>query len=113
MLNLCDGKDPYQCEVHAWHAIRDAAPAPSLEWLREQVEFVEAQRNAGRVTYVYCAAGVSRSGMVITAYMMKKHGWKRDEAIAKIRTKRSVLRPNVAFMELLSEWETELASRAP
>src|SRR4051812_45667768 len=30
VLNLCETEDPYRCDVHAWEAIRDAAPAPDL-----------------------------------------------------------------------------------
>src|SRR6266511_1064271 len=69
VLNLCHSRDPYRCQVHVWDSIPDAAPAPSLDWLRDQVEFVHAQRRAGRTTYVHCSAGRSRSGMVVTAYL--------------------------------------------
>src|SRR5262249_3866782 len=81
VLNLCELDDPYRCEVHAWKSIRDAAPAPSIDWLKEQVDFIEAQRNAGRTTFVHCVQGASRSGLVVTAYLMRKHGWTRDKAI--------------------------------
>ncbi len=105
VLNLCEQKDAYQCEVHVWEPIRDAAPAPSIAWLKKQVEFVETQRNAGRTTYVHCFQGVSRSGLVVTAYLMHAHRWTRNEAMAFIRERRPQLRPNGAFMELLGEWE--------
>ena len=48
VLNLCESEDSYQCEIHRWQAIRDASPAPSLEWLQQQVAFVDGQRQAGR-----------------------------------------------------------------
>lgn len=105
VLNLCEKDDAYRCEVHVWEPIRDAAPAPSIDWLKKQVEFVEAQRNAGRTTYVHCFQGVSRSGLVVTAYLMHKNHWTRDEALAFVRVRRPQIRPNPAFMELLSEWE--------
>src|SRR5262249_46348915 len=75
ILNVCETRDSYSCEVHVWEPIRDAAPAPSLDWLRKQVDFVAAQREAGLPVYVHCHAGHSRSVMVITAYLMKKHQW--------------------------------------
>ena len=108
VLNLCEFADPYCCEVHVNDGIRDAAPAPSLDWLREKVAFVETQRKAGRTTFVHCFQGVSRSGMVMTAYLMKTHGLKLDEALRLVRAKRPQVRPNMAFMELLREWEREL-----
>lgn len=108
VLNLCEAVDRYEVEVYRPEPIADAPPAPSLEWLRRMVAFVEEQRAEGRVVYVHCVAGVSRSGMVVVAYEMKRHGWSRDEALAFVRTRRPMTRPNAAFMELLLEWEKEL-----
>jgi len=105
VLNLCEFKDPYQCEVHIWEPIRDAPPVPSVKWLKEKVDFVEAHHGTGKTTFVHCFQGRSRSGLVVTAYLMRKHGWSRDEAIANIRAKRPELKPNAAFMELLMTWE--------
>ena len=105
VLNLCETADPYEAEVHRWAAIPDAEPAPSLDWLREQVEFIAAQRRAGLPTYIHCRNGISRGGMVTVAYEMSKNGWTRDEALAFVRTSRPGVRPNPAFMQLLSEWE--------
>jgi hypothetical protein len=105
VLNLCEVQDVYECEVHAWQPIRDSGPAPSIDWLQKQVDFVATQRDAGRITYVHCFAGASRSGLVVTAYLMRKHHWTRDEAMAHLRERRPQLRPNPALMELLSEWE--------
>jgi Dual specificity phosphatase, catalytic domain len=105
VLNLCEKDDPYRTEVYAWEAIPDAAPAPDLDWLRRQVDWVDARRRAGVPTFVHCRAGVSRSGMVVTAYEMAKNHWTRDEALAFVRSKRPLVRPNPAFMERLLEWE--------
>jgi protein-tyrosine phosphatase len=58
---------------------------------------------------------VSRSGLVVVAYEMFKHNWDRDQALAFVRSKRDVTRPNPAFLELLAEWERILQAepRAP
>jgi Dual specificity phosphatase, catalytic domain len=113
VLNLCESEDPYQSEVHVWKPIRDAEPAPSNNWLLEQVRFIDVQRHAGKVVYVHCRAGVSRSGMVVAAYIMFKNKWTRDEALAFLRSKRPIIRPNSAFMERLSEWEKVIQSQEP
>ena len=104
-LNLCEKDDPYGTEVYVWDSIRDAAPAPSIDWLKKKVDWIESQHGAGKTTYVHCFAGRSRSGMVVAAYLMHKHGWSRDEAIARIREKRPEIKVNPAFLELLREWE--------
>ncbi len=108
VLNLCEAEDPYRAPSHRWRPIPDAEPAPSLDWLREQVAFVEAERSAGRTVYVHCRAGVSRGGMVVVAYYMARNGWARDQALDFVRSRRPAVRPNPAFMRLLSEWERSL-----
>jgi hypothetical protein len=105
VLNLCEVEDTYRAPVHEWAPIPDAEPAPDIDWLRRQVEFVDAQRRAGRQVYVHCHAGVSRAGMVVVAYEMFKNGWTRDVAMAFVRSRRSVVNPNPAFMRLLLDWE--------
>jgi hypothetical protein len=108
VLNLCEQEDRYRCVVQRWEPIPDAAPAPGLDWLREQVEFIETQRRAGRVTFVHCRNGVSRSGLVVTAALMARHGWTLDRALAFVRSRRPITRPNPAFLELLREYERHL-----
>jgi hypothetical protein len=105
VLNLCEFDDPYRTEIYLWESIRDAKPAPSIDWLKKKVDWVESHHGAGKTTYVHCFAGRSRSGLVVTAYLMHKHGWSRDEAMANVREKRPEIRVNATFMELLNEWE--------
>jgi hypothetical protein len=105
VLNLCETEDPYRVAVHRWEPIPDAEPAPTLDWLRQQVGFIAEQRGAGRTVFVHCRNGVSRSGMVVVAYLMARHGWPLDEALTFVRSKRDIVRPNPAFMRLLEEWE--------
>jgi hypothetical protein len=112
VLNLCENDDPYRAEVHEWQPIHDGEPVPSLEWLRRQVEFIDAQRRAGRPVFVHCHNGASRGGMVIVAYLMWREGWSRDEALRWVRVRREIVRPNPAFMALLLEWEQSLKERA-
>jgi Dual specificity phosphatase, catalytic domain len=112
VLNLCEKEDPYHCATHVWVPIADTAPPPSIDWLRAQVEFMAAQRRAGVTVFVHCRNGVSRSGLVVAAYEMFKNRWSRDEALAFVRSKRPITRPNSAFMELLLEWERVLQEKS-
>lgn len=109
VLNLCERANSYGAEQLLWQPIRDAEPAPSIDWLKCMVEFVDAQRQAKRTTYVHCRNGASRSGFVVVAYVMHKHGWTRDQAVKLVRSKRAETRPNPAFMDRLAEWERALA----
>ncbi|HEV3235793.1 MAG TPA: dual specificity protein phosphatase [Gemmataceae bacterium] len=108
VLNLCETADSYEVPLQKWEPIQDASPAPSIDWLREQVNFIDHQRKAGKVTFVHCRNGISRSGMVVVAYEMVKNGMMRDEALALVRAKRPEVRPNSAFQDLLLEWEKEV-----
>ncbi len=105
VLNLCERDDGYAVEVYRFKPIRDAEPAPSLDWLHEQVEFIQKQRRAGRAVYVHCLNGVSRSALVVCAYLMRAKGWSRDDALSLVRSRRPAARPHPAFMALLLDWE--------
>jgi len=74
------------------------------------VDFVDGQRRARRTTLIHSYTGFSRSGMVVTAYLMYKNGWTRDEALEFVRSKRPMVNPNHAFMQLLLEWEISVAA---
>jgi hypothetical protein len=74
VLNLCESEDPYRAELHSWVPIPDSEPAPSLDWLREQVGFVESARAKGLVVYVHCRAGISRSGIDAAREVVPRRG---------------------------------------
>jgi protein-tyrosine phosphatase len=46
--------------------------------------------------------------MVVAAYLMKREGWTRDQALAFLRSRRPGVRPNPAFLQLLLDWEHSL-----
>jgi len=108
VLNLCGARDYFRCEHYVWRPIDDGDRAPSLAWLRQQVEFIDARRKAGDTVYVHCRRGISRSGMVVIAYLMYKNGWSRDKALDFVRSKRPVTRPDPVFWDRLREWDYEL-----
>jgi len=107
VLNLCETEDAYRVESSKWEPIADAAPAPGLDWLREQVAWIDGQRRDGRVVYVRCRNGVSRSAMVAAAYLMWRDGLPAEEALERLRMRRPIVRPNRAFRDLLAAWERE------
>jgi hypothetical protein len=112
VVNLCESKDPYEVEVCLWEPMRDAPPAPAIEWLARVATFIETQRQAGRTVYIHCANGVSRSGLVCIAYLMREHNWMQEQATSFARSKRPEIRPNPEFLPLLGEWEQALQEAA-
>ena len=111
VINLCEVEDPYRCDFHLWEPIADSDPAPDLDWLRRMVDVLDARQREGVTTYVHCRNGVSRSGMLVVAYEMNKNNWSRDEALAFVRSKRPITRPNSAFMRQLLEWECVIVNK--
>jgi len=105
VVNLCGMKDAYSVAHVLWDPILEGKGAPTVEWLRSVVDFLEKQKKAGRTIYVHCLAGVNRSAMVVAAYLMREHGWSRDQAVAFVRSKRPQANPDSTLMQLLAEWE--------
>jgi atypical dual specificity phosphatase len=108
VLNVCEVKDAYAVKFSKFSPIKDSRPAPSLDWLKEQVAFVDEHRKADRAVFVHCAVGMSRSGMVVIAYLMQRDGLTRDQALKVVKAKRELVQPNPSFMDLLADWEAEL-----
>jgi hypothetical protein len=107
VVNLSDREDRYRVDECLWTPI-DGCDSPSVEWLRRVVQFIDEQRRAGRTTYIHCLAGMNRSGMVVTAYLMYEHGWGRDQALAFLQSKRPQVQPNPTMMRVLADWERAL-----
>lgn len=63
----------------------------------------DAQRKGGRV-FVHCGLGVSRSGAVVVAAVMKEREMRVEDALAFVRQARPSVRPNDGFMAQLRCW---------
>jgi len=113
VLNLCEQSDPYHASAHLWVPLNDGEPGPSLEALQRLVEFIGDRRRAGDTVYVHCRNGVSRSGMVVTAYLMAEHEWTRDQALAFVRSRRPIVQPAPGYMQLLLNWTERLKRKSP
>lgn len=57
---------------------------------------------------VHCAAGVSRSTTVLTAWIMKSFNLSLDESLTLIRKRRPIVNPNYGFIQILKEYENFL-----
>ncbi len=96
--------------MHAWHKdrfkykqihINDSLEENLLAHLDSALTFLLT--SPGK-TLVHCGAGVSRSGSIVVAYLMKKYHLSYDEALALARSKSPRIRPNSSFERQLREW---------
>jgi hypothetical protein len=70
-------------------------------YLQAALPWIQAALDAGGRVLLHCASGSSRSGAVLTAYLMWHHHMAVDEALALARRCRPILVPNPGFYEQL------------
>ena len=63
--------------------------APTQTDIHRGIDFIKEIGREGKSTYVHCKAGRGRSTTVVTCYLMQLHGISPDEAVTRIREKRS------------------------
>lgn len=69
------------------------------------IKFMEnSVLNGGRVL-VHCQAGMSRSGAVAVAYVMKHSNLTYQEALNRVRSIRQCVCPNIGFAKQLETWK--------
>ncbi len=61
---------------------------------------------------VHCKMGVSRSASTVIAYAMKQQHWPLDVALAYVRDRRSIIKPNEGFMKQLQTYNGILNARS-
>ncbi|EPQ56967.1 phosphotyrosine protein phosphatases II, partial [Gloeophyllum trabeum ATCC 11539] len=68
---------------------------------------LQSKNGAGKIL-IHCSAGISRSPMVVAAYLMKRRGMTLKAALKQIIQVRPQISPNPGFLAQLKELEMEL-----
>ncbi|GAA5889862.1 hypothetical protein JCM5296_002366 [Sporobolomyces johnsonii] len=85
----------------------DDGTNPSMEMCRQFIELSDRVISSGGAVAVHCKAGLGRTGTLIGAYLIYKHGFTADEAIGFMRLMRpgSCVGPQQHFLyENQLEW---------
>lgn len=61
---------------------------------------------------MHCKMGISRSGSTVIAYAMKQEHWPLDVALAYVKDRRSIVKPNEGFMKQLQIYNGILNARS-
>ncbi|XP_034247763.1 dual specificity protein phosphatase 19 [Thrips palmi] len=86
---------------------------PALDLPDEKIDFalatalplIEETISKGGSVFVHCNAGVSRSPMVVIAFLMVHRGFTYSKANALVKEKRPAAKPNAGFVRQLLELE--------
>ena len=68
-------------------------------------DFIHQWTSRNLPVLVHCRAGVSRSASVVLAYMVRFGGFTLHDAFIYLRAARSVVTPNLGFMDKLVAYE--------
>jgi len=80
------------------------------QFFEEAFAFIDEAKKANTGVLVHCQAGISRSPTIAVAYLMKNYLMAMAEAYKFVKTRRSIISPNLNFMGQLWEFEQVLRS---
>jgi hypothetical protein len=94
-----------------WLPFDDTPSArPTVEWLDTAVKLLLGWRTRNWGCLVHCKAGVSRSTLIIAAYLIKSQRLSAEDAIAWIKTRRPHIAPNIGFIQALIEYAVHITA---
>ena len=78
------------------------------QFFDEAFAFIDEAKNNRSGVLIHCQAGISRSPTIAVAYLMKRYPMAMAEAYKFVKTRRSIISPNLNFMGQLWEFEQGL-----
>ena len=81
------------------------------QFFEEAFEFIDLAKSNSSGVLVHCQAGISRSPTIAVAYLMKYYPMAMADAYKFVKSRRSIISPNLNFMGQLWEFEQGLRTK--
>lgn len=90
--------------------IQDNPQIDIKQYFDEAIEFIDnALMDDNNKVFVHCQAGISRSGSVVIAYLMKKHAMiEFQKTWDFVKKRRPIVHPNHGFIKQLIQYQSTL-----
>eukprot|EP01066_Platyproteum_vivax_P008106 Platyproteum_vivax@DN3331_c0_g1_i1.p1 len=88
--------------------VEDQSCEPISDYFHEAAEFIHKHVSQGLSVLVHCRSGISRSASVVLAYLVCEQKFSLHNAFFHVRHKRSIISPNIGFMEQLVDFEDKV-----
>lgn len=90
--------------------VYDVEATDLLPHWADTFNFINDARKSGQAVLVHCKMGISRSSSTVIAYAMKQNHWPLDVALAYVKERRSIIKPNDGFMKQLQTYSGILSA---
>ena len=88
--------------------LSDEEEAPVCDFFPCATQFVREAQQQRTGVYIHCMASVSRSATIVVAIMMVLRKLPAEEALAFVKARRPIIRPNDGFAKQLKWFEEDL-----
>lgn len=85
--------------------VEDMSREPIDMYFTDACDFISDALESNEGVLVHCRSGVSRSSTIVLAFLITKMGMRLFDAFFLLRSKRSIVTPNIGFMEQLLKLE--------
>lgn len=115
IVNACELKCEYPDKFKYKHIkdLQDNYESTIAEYIPEVHKFIDKALSEEGKVYCHCREGKSRSASLVISYLMKKYNMTFDEALAYLKAKRPIVKPNVGFEIDLRNYEREIKKYSP
>ncbi|MDB2687004.1 dual specificity protein phosphatase family protein [Mariniblastus sp.] len=84
---------------------------PTIEGIRQAIEFIDRNRNASDGIYVHCKSGRGRSATVVLCWLIKQHGQTPEEAQQRLSQLRGQVLSTLYRRKCVQQFWNELQKK--